>query len=192
MKVLMLGNSFTHVNNIDKLMAVLTGWQVERVTRGGACLYQMLDPEDELCIQVKTALEKQKWDYVVLQEQSNTPVLRPHLFHPSVERLCKLIRATGAKPLLYSTWAYREGSEKLSSTGMSYEEMDNALFYAYHQAANENDALIADVGKAFTAMRRLIDPYDKADDYHPSEVGALLAAHVIASAIAADWKEENV
>jgi len=186
MKVLMLGNSFTHVHNVDALMAGLTGWQVERVTRGGAFLHQMLDPNDELCAQVNEALNSQKWDYVVLQEQSNTPVLRAHLFHPSVQKLCEKIRENGAKPVLYATWAYREGSEKLATTGLSYDEMDQGLYDSYHKAAEDNNALVADVGKAYTAMRHLIDPYDKEDDYHPSEAGALLAAHVIAKTIAAD------
>ncbi len=186
MKVLMLGNSFTHVHNVDALMAGLTGWQVERVTRGGAYLHQMLDPEDELSVQVDKALKRENWDYVVLQEQSSTPVLKAHLFHPSVQKLCEKIRAVGAKPVLYATWAYREGSEKLASTGLSYEEMDNGLCDSYHKAGNENSALVADVGKAFTAMHHLIDPYDKEDDYHPSEAGALLAAHIIAKVIEDD------
>ena len=187
MKVLMLGNSFTHVHNVDQLMAGLTGWQVKRITRGGAFLYQMIDPEDELSAKVQEAFAREKWDYVVLQEQSNTPELRAHLFHPSVEKLCALIRENGAKPVLYATWAYREGSEKLASTGLSYEEMDRGLCESYHKAGNDNSALVADVGKAYTAMRHLIDPYDKEDDYHPSEVGALLAAHVIAKVIEDDW-----
>lgn len=170
------------------LMACLTGWQVERVTRGGACLYQALDKTDELHGRFIAALEKQQWDYVVLQEQSNTPALRPKLFHSSVEKLCELIRQNGAKPVLYATWAYRDGSEKLASVNMSYDEMDQALYNAYHKAADDNGAITADVGKAFTAMRHLIDPYDKEDDYHPSEAGALLAAHTIAAAIEADKK----
>ena len=189
MKVLMLGNSFTHVNNVNELMACLTGWQVERVTRGGAFLRQMIDLADERSAQVSEALDRQKWDYVVLQEQSNTPALRAHLFHHSVQKLCEMIRQNGAKPVLYATWAYREGSEKLATTGMTYDEMDKALYDAYHKAGEENGALVADVGKAYTAMRHLIDPYSKEDDYHPSEAGALLAAHVISQTIIADCQE---
>lgn len=191
MKVLMLGNSFTFVNNVDGLIAALTGWQVERVTRGGAFLYQMLDHEDELCAQVNEALNRQKWDYVVLQEQSNTPALRAHLFHPSVQKLCEKIRQNGAKPVLYATWAYREGSGKLASTGMTYDEMDKALYDAYHKAGEENGALVADVGRAYTALRHLIDPYSKEDDYHPSEAGSLLSAHVIARTIEQDWRNQE-
>ena len=186
MKVLMLGNSFTNTNDVDRLMAAITGWQVERVTRGGACLYQMLDPEDELSTQVADALKRERWDYVVLQEQSNTPALRPEIFHPAVDELCRRIRQNGAKPVLYVTWAYREGSEKLASVNLGYAEMERMLYDSYHAAADRNGALAADVGLAFTAVRDIIDPYDKEDDYHPSQAGALLAAHTIAETIRKD------
>ena len=73
---------------------------------------------------------------------------------------------------------------------MTYDEMDDALYAAYHKAADDNHALIADVGKAFTAVRYTVTPYE-ADDYHPSEAGSMLAAHVIAQTISKD-AEGNV
>lgn len=189
MKVLMLGNSFTYFHDMPKMVAALLGEEVDSITRGGAYLYQMLDPTDELHTQVMDAIHRQQWDYIVLQEQSNTPVLKPELFHPSVKKLCEIIRENGAKPVLYASWAYREGSEKLASTGLSYAEMDKAMYESYHKAAEENGALVADVGKAFTELRHWIDPYEKTDDYHPSEAGSVLAAHVIAKVLEDDWNK---
>lgn len=189
MKVLMLGNSFTYFHDMPKMLAALLGEEVDSVTRGGAYLHQMLDPEDELQTQVMEAIHRQKWDYIVLQEQSNAPALKPGLFHPSVKKLCEIIRENGAKPVLYASWAYREGSEKLATTGMSYDEMDQAMYESYHKAGSENGALVADVGKAFTLFRQWVDPYEKTDDYHPSEAGSLLAAHVIARVLEDDWNK---
>ena len=189
MKVLMLGNSFTYFHDMPNMVAALLGEEVASVTRGGAYLYQMLEPTDELHVQVMDAIRRQKWDYIVLQEQSSAPALRPKLFRSSGKALCEIIRANGAKPVLYASWAYREGSEKLASTGMTYSEMDAAMYNSCHKAAEENDALVADVGKAFTAMRQWIDPYEKADDYHPSEAGSVLAAHVIAKVLEDDWNK---
>ncbi len=189
MKVLMLGNSFTYFHDMPKMVAALLGEEVDSVTRGGAYLYQMLEPADELHAQVMAAINRQKWDYIVLQEQSNAPALRPKLFHASVKKLCEIIRENGATPVLYASWAYREGSEKLASTGMSYAEMDKAMYDSYHKAAEENGALVADVGRAFTALREWIDPYEKTDDYHPSEAGSVLAAHVIAETLKKDWQK---
>ena len=189
MKVLMLGNSFTYFHDLPQMLAALFHEEVDSVTRGGAYLYQMLDPQDELSAQVNAAISRESWDYIVLQEQSNAPVLKPDLFHPSVDQLCEIIRENGAKPVLYATWAYREGSPKLASTGMTYEEMDEEMYCSYHAAAERNHALVADVGKAFTALRGMIDPYEKTDDYHPSEAGSVLAAHVIARTILDDWNK---
>jgi len=189
MKVLMLGNSFTYFHDMPKMLAALLGEEVDSVTRGGAYLYQMLEHTDELHTQVMDAINRQKWDYIVLQEQSNAPVLRAKLFHASVDALCAIIRENGAKPVLYASWAYREGSDKLATTGMSYNEMDQGMYDSYHAAAERNNALVADVGKAFTAMRHLIDPYSKEDDYHPSEAGSLLAAHVIGKVLEDDWNK---
>ncbi len=189
MKVLMLGNSFTYFHDMPKMVAALLGEEVDSVTRGGVYLYQMLEPADELHAQVMAAINRQKWDYIVLQEQSNAPALRPKLFHASVKKLCEIIRENGATPVLYASWAYREGSEKLASTGMSYAEMDKAMYDSYHKAAEENGALVADVGRAFTALREWIDPYEKTDDYHPSEAGSVLAAHVIAETLKKDWQK---
>ena len=67
--------------------------------------------------------------------------------------------------------------------------MDKAMYDSYHKAAEENGALVADVGKAFTALREWIDPYEKTDDYHPSEAGSVLAAHVIAETLKKDWQK---
>lgn len=188
MKILMLGNSFTYFHDMPKMLAALLDAEVESVTRGGAYLHQLLDPEDELSSRAMEAIRRQKWDYIVLQEQSNTPALKPELFHPNVKQLCEIIRENGAQPVLYASWAYRVDSEKLASTGMSYEEMDKAMYDSYHKAGQENDALVADVGKAFTSLRQWMDPYEK-DDFHPSEAGSVLAAHVIGKVIENDWSK---
>ena len=69
MKILMLGNSFTYFHDMPKMLAALLNVEVDSVTRGGAYLHQFLDFEDELFARVKEALHRQKWDYIVLQEQ---------------------------------------------------------------------------------------------------------------------------
>ena len=86
---------------------------------------------------------------------------------------------------MYATWAYRDGSEKLAGTGLTYEEMDSALYESYHTAAEANDALTADVGTAFTQLRDTLSLYTP-DDYHPTEAGSMLAAAVLAQTIMRD------
>ncbi|MDO4739406.1 MAG: SGNH/GDSL hydrolase family protein [Eubacteriales bacterium] len=190
MRILMLGNSFTYFNDMPKLLAQMLGEEVVAHTRGGAFLSEQLNEEAEMGMQTLRALREEKWDYVVLQEQSRAPIFCKEKFHESVRGLCALIRAAGAKPVLYASWAYREGSEKLAGTEMSYAAMDEGLYASYHEAAQENDALVADVGRAFTAVRGIVNLYE-ADDYHPSAAGSMLAAHVIAKTIEEDRRNSK-
>lgn len=185
MRILMLGNSFTYYHDMPKMLEAILGEEVVAHTKGGAWLREQLDPESELGMRTLKALKEEKWDYVVLQEQSKAPVFAKSTFHRSVKELCALARAAGAKPVLYASWAYREGSEKLADTRLSFLEMDTALYESYHEAARDNDALIADVGKAFLAMRGIVELYED-DAFHPSAAGSVLAAETIARVIEKD------
>ena len=186
MRVLMLGNSFTYYNDMPDILAAILGAEVVSITRGGAQLSAHLDEADELCEQSSKALEE-KWDYVILQEQSFKPVGNRDGFLQSVKELCKKIHAAGAKPLFYATWAYRDGSEKLAGTGLDYDEMLQGLYDSYHTAAIENNALIADAGIAFRDVRGIVELYAE-DAFHPSPAGSVLAAATLAAAIEQDQK----
>ena len=185
MRILMLGNSFTYFHDMPKILAALLPADVAAQTRGGAFLAEHLDPQCELGAQTLHFLKEEKWDYVVLQDHSRGPSHRKELFQTTVDQLCPLIRAAGAKPILYATWAYKEGSEKLKDVDMTYNAFSDALRASYHEAAERNGALVADVGRAFDALRRLVNLYE-ADDYHPSEAGSLIAAQAIARVIEQD------
>ena len=65
---------------------------------------------------------------------------------------------------------------------MSYEEMYHAMYIAYHEAAESNQVLIADVGKAFYERSRKQNLYAE-DGYHPNEDGSRIAAGVLADII---------
>lgn len=184
-RVLMLGNSFTFYHDMPKILENLSGFEVESITKGGAYLKEQLDPESEIGGRTLKALTEEKWDYVVLQEQSKAPAFSKEEFQASVKALCEMIRGAGAKPVLYATWAYRDDTEKLRSTGVSYEEMLKMMTESYHEAAEKNDTLIADVGLAFDKIHEIVDMY-MADDFHPSPAGSVLAAEEIARVIRED------
>ena len=74
MRILMLGNSFTFTNHMPQTLAGLTGAEVVHHTRGGARLSEQLNPNTRLGSQTQAALQKEKWDYVVLQEMSHGPI----------------------------------------------------------------------------------------------------------------------
>ena len=171
-----------------QMLADLTGAEVVHHTRGGARLSEQLNPSTRLGSQTQAALQKEKWDYVVLQEMSHGPITAPKSFFSSVEQLCRQIRANGAVPILFATWAYQRGGAKLTDKGWDYDEMAQKLSEAYHKAALENNALIADVGRRFYEWS---DPQDlyAADGVHPSELGSHIAAETIAAVIRQHEKE---
>ena len=182
MRILMLGNSFTFTNHMPQMLADLTGAEVVHHTRGGARLSEQLNPSTRLGSQTQAALQTEKWDYVVLQEMSHGPITAPKSFFSSVEGLCRQIRANGTVPILLATWAYQRGGAKLTDKGWDYDEMARTLSEAYHRAARENGALIADVGQQFYELADTQALY-AADGVHPSELGSRIAAETIATVI---------
>lgn len=77
-RVLFLGNSYIFVNDLPYVFSELSesgGYSIEsnHITRGGARLENFLDPEDALSGDLHRALIESRWDFVVLQEQSQIP-----------------------------------------------------------------------------------------------------------------------
>lgn len=183
MNILFIGNSFTYFNCLTGVFwetATANGHpvHVEELTVGGYYLRQYLDPKDKHGLAAGYKLRQDPFDIVVLQDQSANPALHPEEFLDTAAAFCERIRAIGATPCFYQTWSYRDGSEKLQSTGMTYDGFYEALRDSYEKAAKENSALLAPVGTAFRkATRELpgIDLLSKEDDYHPSPAGTFLS-----------------
>ena len=184
MRILMLGNSFTFFNDMPEMVREITGAQVASHTRGGAWLSEQLNADTEMGAATLKALEEH-WDYVVLQEYSNGPVKNREAFMRSAAELCAKIRACGGTPVLYATWAYEKNGPKMAGMDCSYEEMAQGLKEAYHAAAEENGALVADVGQRFFEQAEEKCLYNR-DSYHPSEEGSRLAARTLSEVILAD------
>ena len=68
--------------------------------------------------------------------------------------------------------------------------MAHRLSAAYHQAARENDALIADVGRQFWERADTQSLY-AADGVHPSPLGSRIAAETLAAVIQ-QYKEKQL
>ncbi len=185
LRILMLGNSFIFVNDLPSVLAELTDAEVVHHTRGGARLAEQLNPATKMGNLTQAALQNEKWDYVILQEMSKGPITSKESFLNNVSALCEQIRANGATPILYATWAYQKGSDQLASFGMDYDEMFRQLYASYHEAAEQTGALIADVGEKFYEMSKTQNLYAE-DGFHPNEAGTRLAGETLAQVIQAD------
>ena len=190
MRILMLGNSFTYYHDMPQTLAALTGAEVVSHTRGGAWLTEQLNPETEMGAGTLAALADEKWDYVILQEKSNGTLISKEGFLKSVAGLCEKSRRAGAVPVLYATWAYQKGSARMAETPVDYDTMASLLYAAYHEAAEANGALIADVGKLFYELSETKNLYEE-DGSHPNEEGSLIAAKTLAAVIMEDQEKRR-
>ena len=187
MQVLFIGNSFTYFNDmpytfLNMVRTIDPHARVEAVAYGGYTLAQYADEDTEVGKLVISKIVSYEWDYVVLQEHSILPCRDPEGFINSVKKLTTIASQINAKVVLYQTWAYGEGSEKLENTGMTYAEMSDRLEDAYQRAAEASGATVAPVGKLFKAITNsdhITTLLNRDDSYHPSTSGSYLAACVI-------------
>lgn len=182
MRILMLGNSLTAANGMPDLLAKRLDAEVVVHARGGARLAEHLNPKTKLGEKTQRALADERWDYVVLQEMSNGPVTSRERFLEASSSLCEMVRANGAQPVLYATWAYAPDCPKLAKLGLTHDRMHKQMHAAFAEAALAGGALLADAEKAFFRHADKESLYAP-DGVHPSEAGSKLAANCIARAI---------
>lgn len=179
--VLFVGNSFIYYNDLPAMVQSLSQGKLlcHSVTKGGAFAHQYADPDHELGIRLRQTLEA-KWDCVVFQDQSFNPVKDPA---DCLQAMSVLSALTDADQYYYQTWAYKDGSEKLARTGLTYNGLQEGLKQTYARAA-KNGTLVP-VGDAFRLAKETcpeIELYN-ADCYHPSPAGTYLAACVFVAVL---------
>ena len=146
MRVLFIGNSYTFFNDMPGLFARECGKRgvqcsADSVTSGGYTLAHFVSENNEYGIRVRELLRGERYDYVVLQEQSVRPASHPGTFLKSVRELVPMIRENGASPVLYETWGRADGADVLEENGWDHETMQEKLTEAYEAAAAESGAL---------------------------------------------------
>jgi hypothetical protein len=185
-RILFIGNSFTYVNDLPTMFANLAGsggYPVETgmSAQGGWTLANHVNSPD-----TANALNSSKWNYVVLQEQSeipSVPLSRTQEMYPAARILVRAIRNAGAKPIFFETWAHSDG---LPANGMQiFESMQYQIDSGYLGIGQELNVPVAPVGFAWLMVRRR-DPQLNLwqdDGSHPDEQGTYLAACVFYSVI---------
>lgn len=155
--------------------------EVASSARGGWTLAHHAASEQTLGM-----LDSQRWDYVILQEQSVIPCLpdrREQAMYPAVRALHGSIQRAGAETVLFVTWGRRDGLASEGYRGL--EMMQDQLHAGYKEIADEIGAAIAPVGIAWQHARTkdaALELWAK-DGSHPSQEGSYLAACVFYSVI---------
>jgi len=180
-RILFIGNSYTFYNDMPEMfadMARSVGYnlQVDTLAKGGA---KLSDHAKSMVTQRK--LEREQWDYVVLQEQSQIPAIedqRNNEMLPATYTLMEMIHVVGATPVLFMTWGYRDG---LPDVGyQDYESIQTAIKAGYLAVSAELDLAIAPVGVAWMRALEADSELDlwANDGAHPNLAGSYLAACV--------------
>lgn len=182
--ILFIGNSFTYYNDMPTAyfapICKEGGYKVNvtAITNGGHYLSEFADPNDTYGAKVKTALTNNKYDIVIIQEQSGCAIKDPARFYGGVRDLAAMIKANGAELYLYATWGYKEGYSKLPTHGGTTEIMEMKLRAAYTAIAEEVGAKLVYAGVAMLDIHQntTINVYQD-DLFHPRPAGSLTVAY---------------
>ena len=186
LRVLFVGNSYTFVNDLPNTFAALANAGGRRVhigmvANGGWTLEQHASSTPTL-----NQLAPHQWEYVVLQEQSQIPSIprfRSATMYPAVRSLVKRIRQSQATPLLFQTWAHRDGWLEMGLPDAA--RMQAQLNAGYGEIGRELNVRVIPVGTAWLAAHARYPELQlwQDDGSHPSEQGTYLAACVMYAAI---------
>jgi hypothetical protein len=190
-RVLFVGNSLTSANDLPNTIAQLAKsrdfiMEYQMYAPGGYGLSQHAsDPA------LAEKIGQGKWDFVVLQEQSQRPSFSQEQVarevYPFARKLCQMIRQANpeAKIVFYLTMAKKNGDSQNAKAFpelATYSGMQDNLNSSYFHMARQNQSLLAPVGIAWQSVRSerpRIELYN--DDTHPNTTGSYLAACVFYS-----------
>jgi len=182
-KVLFLGNSYTGVNNLPQMVhdvALSAGDTLifDSHTPGG---YQLTDHNTDVISQNK--IISGDWDYVVIQGQSQEPVMFYNQFTNGGLALYNLIKqhnpCTVTMP--YMTWGRKNGDAVNCAAFpamCTYQSMDSTLRKRYLDLTALINGEISPVSVVWNYLRQNypnIELY-QADESHPSTAGSYAAA----------------
>ena len=168
-RILFIGNSYTFFNGgLDKqLKGLAPSAETECIAIGGYSLESHWNSGNAL-----RRIRETKWDYVVLQEQSQTPVINQKKFYDFARKFDEEIRRSGAKTVLLMTWERPDSKQ--------YGVTTDSVAAAYTDLGKQLDAKVAQAGIAFARALRArpeLSLYNQ--DGHPTMEGTYLAACVL-------------
>lgn len=194
-KVLFIGNSYTYVNDLPTLFKNLSesGGKVvytEMQAPGGYSLENHLNTPETI-----DAIAKGIWKYVVLQEQSQIPVIefwRNNSMYPSAKKLDSIIKFynPNAKTVFYMTWGRKNGGQQCIDNYCSVDfknfyHMQDSLKSSYRTISNILAALLSPAGEGWRMAKLKVPTVNlwDTDESHPTLDGSFLTACVFYATI---------
>jgi len=169
LRVLFVGNSFTYFYNLPQVVNAMSAFskKVHIETRtslvGGSRISQHLNKERGT--ETIEILNKQTFDYVVINHHSLITIDDPDGFFESSKKMVELVRSKNAIPIFMMTWAYHSNPLMIKNIAAAYNNMGKRL-----------GVDIVPCGNLFSEVRKRrpdLDLFDD-DDKHPSKHGTYL------------------
>lgn len=183
LSVLFIGNSYTFANDLPSVFTSLTTSlgdiaTVDSKTNGGFTFQNHLD---DPATHVK--IESKKWDYVVLQGQSQEPSFPTGQVNqatlPPAVSLADSVYANWfcSQAMYFMTWGRQNGDPQWDSIN-TFDKMNVRLRNAYVRIADSVNASVSPVGIAWKYVRDTYPAINlySGDGSHPSVEGTYLAA----------------
>lgn len=185
LRVLFIGNSYTHYNNMPKLLQEMASSKSRDVDiqmdAKSNHTFEMHAKRPELYQSIK----KHKWDYVVIQgfsrELAQDTSVIDSLSVPFFKQILDSVYANNkcTSVYLYQTWAYKQGFDHDSlHIHWDYQTMSDRIHYGYNYLARKFNLSMVPVGKAWETIQTNypeIELYQE-DKQHPTYTGSYLIA----------------
>ena len=170
LRVLFIGNSYIYYNNLPQMVSLLsdslnTKLICKKSTYGGSTLGDHWNSRKGL--RTREILEKEKFDIVIIQDNSMWPLEHADSVSMFGKLFCDLIKSKKATPYIYNTWS-REATPKTQP----------AINKVYETLALETQSVLVPVGSIW-AEAKIQKPATQlyfTDGSHPSPLGTFLIA----------------
>lgn len=188
-RVLFIGNSYTFVNNLPQLVHDIAKANKDSLIYDSHCPGGYTFFNHSVDNTTRSKIKLGKWDYVVLQAQSQEPSFSPNQVNsqtlPFAIALDTMIQNNNncASTVFYQTWGRKFGDASNCASYppvCTYTGMQNRLKQSYKLFADTTHGLMAPVGEAYRKSISLnpnLELY-QSDQSHPSLEGSYLAACV--------------
>lgn len=166
-RVLFVGNSFTYYNNLPHVVSAMAKSQdviieTKHSTVGGSSLENHW--KGERGTQTRVMIELEKWDYVVFNNHSLSPINKAENFIDYGKKFADLVRTKGAEPVFMMTWAYKSNPLMLPEIEKMYKTLC--------ETTNSNFVPGGPLFASSLKYRPDLELYH--DDKHPSSNGTYL------------------
>lgn len=189
-KVLFIGDSLTHYNDMPQIFGALcreAGFNVtvDALTKGGTGI-AMYREDGALWQKVSDKIASTNWDIVIYQPNRNNPVMTeffpyyPWKEYSAAKDIVGLIKDAGAIPLQYSSFGVNKGYVTREGNTKRMTRLEHTeLVTAYNAAVAE--LLGSRVVYTGATFNKVIDEHPRyvmyhTDNSHPSPAGSYLVA----------------